>query len=405
MATKKNENFEGDGFSREGLEGELRQMPVPGAAAGLEARLLADIPAGQGGQRGWYQGRLVRVAAAAVVIIGVVGLFAWLTVGNGGASIAWADVLAEINTFQPYVCSVTVEAKEAKPTSYTRRVMHWSLTKRREVHPNGVIVVFDLGVPKTLTLVPNKKYAIEKMLDMAPTTNFDLLKLVRSMQGTAEIDELGTRKIEDRRVKGFHRLSKFNDITVWADVQTKLPVHVEIIHVGKGRKIILSKFKFDANFDESLFSVTAPKEYAVKRIEKGGLSELEKFVAETTEADLIEGLRTVATFLGGEFPDEIGLSELRGILEQCIEEKNLSESEAQDRLKAVSEEWTKAYWYTKRLRGEMKVTNFRYAGKSVKLGDANRAILWWCPEGSDTYRVVYGDLGIRNAGPDNLPEQ
>ncbi|MCK4850176.1 MAG: hypothetical protein KAT11_02435 [Phycisphaerae bacterium] len=38
----------------------------------------------------------VKYAAAAVIVIGVVGLFAWLMGGNGGASVAWAGVARRI---------------------------------------------------------------------------------------------------------------------------------------------------------------------------------------------------------------------------------------------------------------------------------------------------------------------
>ena len=85
-----------NGFSLEGLESELRQMPQPQAPAELESRLLADIPALKPRQHLWYRVPLLRAAAAAVVVTGVVGLLAWLTGGNGGASVAWGNVAQRI---------------------------------------------------------------------------------------------------------------------------------------------------------------------------------------------------------------------------------------------------------------------------------------------------------------------
>ena len=47
---------------------------------------------------------------------------------------------------------------------------------------------------------------------------------------------------------------------------------------------------------------------------------------------------------------------------------------------------------------------WHYAGKGVKLGDADKAIFWYRPEGSGTYRVIYGDLKAADVAPENLPK-
>ena len=83
-------------LSLEALETELRQMSKPAVPAGLEGKLLANMPAGKRTPRVWYRFPLVRAAAAAVVVMGALGLFAWLMGGNGGGSLAFADVLEQI---------------------------------------------------------------------------------------------------------------------------------------------------------------------------------------------------------------------------------------------------------------------------------------------------------------------
>jgi hypothetical protein len=51
----------------------------------------------------------------------------------------------------------------------------------------------------------------------------------------------------------------------------------------------------------------------------------------------------------------------------------------------------------------MKPENdWHYAGKGVKLGSANRLIFWWKPDGAKNYRVIYGDLKIRDVNPEEL---
>jgi len=52
----------------------------------------------------------------------------------------------------------------------------------------------------------------------------------------------------------------------------------------------------------------------------------------------------------------------------------------------------------------MKPENdWHYAGEGVQLGEALIPICWWRPDGSDTYRVIYGDLSIEDVAPEDVP--
>ena len=48
--------------------------------------------------------------------------------------------------------------------------------------------------------------------------------------------------------------------------------------------------------------------------------------------------------------------------------------------------------------------DWHYAGRGVQLGDGNTAIVWYRPVGSETYRVIYGDLSVEDVLPGDLPE-
>jgi len=48
--------------------------------------------------------------------------------------------------------------------------------------------------------------------------------------------------------------------------------------------------------------------------------------------------------------------------------------------------------------------SFQYAGNGVKLGEADKAIFWYQPEGSQTWRIIYGDLTVKDVAPENLPK-
>ncbi|MEJ2703397.1 MAG: hypothetical protein P8Z79_13240 [Sedimentisphaerales bacterium] len=349
--------------------------------------------------------RRTKLATAAVIIIGVfIGLH-YLTGSIDGTNVAWGDVVKQISHFRPYICTCTVEDERSPARSY--RLMRFSLTKRREIYSDGSIAVVDLAIPKRLTLYPEKKHAIELTYIGQPTSDFDLLRMVSSMQnqssGEGGIQEWGVQKIEGHVAKGFRSLGKYNDITVWADVETKLPVCMEIIHVGMGTKIILSEFKFDVDLDESLFSTTAPEGYTVEK-KQYELTNSLNLMRNATEADFIAGLRALAVFLDGEFPHEIEPGKLWTELKEYVERNNLSDSDVMERLRSVYEYWTKAYWYVISLKTEMGVSDFHYAGGGVKLGAGDKPIVWWLPKDSETYRVIYGDLRVEDVPPESLPQ-
>jgi len=358
-------------------------------SAGLEPSLWRII----------MKSQITKLGAAAVVIMAVLVGMHYLGGSFDGAGVAWADVLEQMSTFRPYTCTYTVQA-EGIPTQ-TKHLMRFSLTRRREIRSDGIILVFDLAVPKCLTLVPEKKQAIERIYDMEPRTDPDLLKLVRSMESRASgeggVQEIGVKKIEGHVAKGFRSSGKFNDITVWADVVTKLPVRVEIIHVGPGTKIIMGEFTFDVDLDKALFSTTAPDGYTVEKIDE----KVEK--RKLTEADLIEGLRVIATLLDGRFPPGVELREVQKVLREYIKQNSLSESEIKERLTSVVEKWRKAHSYIIFLKKEREIRDFHYAAEGVKLGDAGKPLIWWLPKDSESCRVIYGDLSVRDVAPEDLP--
>jgi len=48
--------------------------------------------------------------------------------------------------------------------------------------------------------------------------------------------------------------------------------------------------------------------------------------------------------------------------------------------------------------------DWHYVGKNVKLGDAESPVCWYRPEGSETYRVIYGDLSVKDVAAGDWPK-
>ena len=47
-----------------------------------------------------------------------------------------------------------------------------------------------------------------------------------------------------------------------------------------------------------------------------------------------------------------------------------------------------------------KQADWHYAGADATLGDAATPIFWYRPQGSETYRVIYADLSVRDVAPE-----
>jgi hypothetical protein len=329
------------------------------------------------------------VATAAVVVVLLVTLFP----RRGGPSLAFADMLEQIRTFRPYACTRTTQYEGKPPRSV--RLMRLSLSRRREIWPNGDVLVFDLSQQpiRTLILKPEKKLAIEESLTgTGPRSDPDLLGLLGRMRAQSA-ETLGVREIDGRTAEGFRVPDKVNGWTVWADPDTSLPLRIELRQPEIRRTIVMSDFDFGVDFDESLFSTTAPEGYAVQRVTKDGTT--------PTEQDLVEGLRALAEALDGSFPPTFESRALGDALHEHLQTKDLSPTEQQ--VQALIEKAQRARRYVDILEVFRGAENLRYVGKGVKLGDSDSPVLWWRPKGSDAYRVVYGDLSVKEIAPQELP--
>jgi len=113
---------------------------------------------------------------------------------------------------------------------------------------------------------------------------------------------------------------------------------------------------------------------------------------------LIEGLRLWANLYDGVFPPKLDMGvwqQSPDIIGAKMVEMKLSEEEiVQYALKVV-----RGILFTAGLKNE-----WVYNGYGVKLGDAETPVFWYQPEEAEMYRVIYGDLTVEEAAPEDLPE-
>jgi hypothetical protein len=206
------------------------------------------------------------------------------------------------------------------------------------------------------------------------------------------------RQIDGRKVIGYTIGNDLegNDrdrVTILADEKTGVPVQID---VEWGREtFILKNMEFDIPIPEDQVSITPPAGYKMQKTDID--------FSKLSDKDLIESLRVWATHLrdDGTFPPELLKQEF--IKQMPLFREKVGKLPIPD---AEKEKMGKYF-----IQGMMFLQtcytsqmDFHYAGAGVKLGDAGKAIFWYRPKDAKTYRVIYGDLSVKDVAEENLPK-
>ena len=343
---------------------------------------------------------ITKIAAAAVIIIAVLAGTYYFGDSINIAGTAYAEVverlqnartmtyIVESNTGIEWMPSMTMEIAFKEP-GYMRFAM-----------AGGYVSIVDSIQGKGLTIIPPKKQFIEfemsNLQNDPAKRNINVIEKLRSLPERAD-EELGTREIDGREVQGFRITEEGLINTVWIDMQTRELVLVEMEFLNApGMSGSMSNFRFDVELDDSLFNITPPDGYT--------RMEIQVDTDEVSEQNLIEFLRLWTTWVkDGRFPPTIDPTKLaKYSMEmvkngQFINEGPISEKEQYEK----SLKMTYGLMFLLKLPAD---SNWRYAGENVKFGDADTAIFWYRPEGAETYRVIYGDLSVKDVAEGDLPK-
>ncbi|KKK55483.1 hypothetical protein LCGC14_3074100, partial [marine sediment metagenome] len=255
----------------------------------------------------------------------------------------------------------------------------------------GYVSVVDIAKGESLTLIPAAKKAIlTKMLNMPEDIRkrSDMLgELKKMIQGAEE--ELGEKDIDGAKAVGYRVRTSGHEMELWVDPQTMRPVLMKINVGGDMGTATMTDFQMNPELDESLFNMEVP--------EGEGYTIEEKTMDFGVKAeDILEGLRLLAKYNGGKFPAGRMPLLSRKIIENMKEAK-VSKAE----MKAFVDTYQRTGMFFVLKMG--RDVDFRYFGEGVKLGDAARPIMWWRQEDSQTYRVLYGDLTLKDVAASDLP--
>jgi outer membrane lipoprotein-sorting protein len=359
--------------------------------------------------------KLTKIAAAAVVAVAVIVGSQFL-----GGTITFAQVIEPILNARTVVLDYVIgegpdalEMHDIVIGSRIRRTMsNMDMTKildprvRSTLSNMDTTMILDLEDGRMLTLVALGVTKIASYNDIQGTGlegTRSVLDFVRNVVSRvkdnpdADIQDLGEKEINGQKAVGFYVKGPNVDLTIWANKKTSLPIRIEFAE-GKTSTVI-KNIEFDVPLEESLVSMEVPAGYTMKDIAIHIIEvpAPDNHLSNATEEDLVESLRIWAEIiLDGAFPDAIGTDHFikqAAPLGYKLASLGLPHSEI--------EQYTKGMIFLQKFEFGGK---WGYAGKGVKLGDADKIILWYQPQGSNTYRAIYGDLKVAEVAEEDLPK-
>jgi hypothetical protein len=404
--------------------------------------LLKELPeageqksalAGPNIRRTIMRSNITKLAAAAVIIIAVlIGINQF----GGDYSNVFAQVLDQLEKAKTITWKTTfyiqVTSKDEKRTwieTETRQEAYKAPGLYREVHfdENGQITywtITDTVNMEELSVNPGKRRATLRELALAKDPRGPFVWQNELMQ-ERDLEWVGKRETETGEANIFRNSfwDKSNNrdwsYDFWIDVKTKKLVAVQVpgcdIYDPENDPVRLNpqhkdgyhkrpfchiqhEITFDADLDESLFSLEPPEDYTVETERR----------AQVTEKDMVEYLGILADYNNKTFPDQLSPFAFTN------DRINKTWDKAEDERTAAEQKLIETMDHYKMAGLNMMPTghfvedhtvkdSFRYLGKGVKLGDKDRIVCWYRLKGSNTYRAVYGDLSVRDVALEDLP--
>jgi outer membrane lipoprotein-sorting protein len=341
--------------------------------------------------------KTIKLAAAAVIIAAV--LVGINLLGGNGANAVYASVVEQLQCARTMTYSIVTHTPVESMPTLRQQMAFKEPGLMRTTTADGYITVIDWNQNKGITLWPPKREYIDfkaSNYQHDPAQDpFMVVEKLRTLPDEAD-EVLGEKEIDGRVLQGF-RITQGDMIsTVWIDPQTAQLVRVEIEYTSSpGMNSIMTDFQFNAELDDSLFSLTPAEGYT--------RMEVQADVSTVTEEDLIAYLQMWSTWTkDGTFPPTFNPIQLPKITAEMIKEGKFGEGEPiEQERQAEAMQMYRGIMFVAQLPAE---SNWRYAGENVKYGDAETPIFWYQATGSHTYRVIYGDLSIRDIAPENLPQ-
>ena len=333
---------------------------------------------------------ITRIAAvAAVIIVAALGINSIMA-----PSVTWAQVIEPILNARTVVFDLILGTDDTGTVSH--EIVVGSRMRRVMSNMPNMTMIIDMDNAQLLALDTDAKTAVYADMEgeLGDRTR-SYIKFVRQIIGQlqdGQVEELGEQVIDGQKAIAFVGRGQNEEVRIWADPETAHPIRIEA-EIGQEFSFIMKNFEFDAAVDESLMSMDVPDGYTLQKTDLD--------LGNASEEDFVESLRIWAEIIGdGTFPESIGTQSAMTqmpVLIQKVAAMQVSEEKGTE----IGMSFAKGMLFHQILEGQGA---WDYAGAGVKLGDAKTAIFWYQPQGSATYRVISGDLSVKDVAEENLPK-
>jgi outer membrane lipoprotein-sorting protein len=338
--------------------------------------------------------KMFKVAAAAVIVITSLVCLQFLT----GTS-AYAQVAAELRNAHTVVFTLITQTNQGNGETVKTDVAYKDPSWLRGTTVDGYVAVVDFTSGKMISIVPGGGYTLAEIKNFKETNtgvfSFHAIEAMKNLPAKAD-ENLGTKEIDGIVCDGYRVTQGDLTTTVWLDTKTGDLVQVEQKYTSApGMNRIIKNIKFDIVLDDSLFSLTPPAGY------KSGGFELKSDVSAEKEDTFIEFLRwwSNAT-VDGTFPPIVAGSQMAKVSMDMYQQGKFKES-AFGNANADAQRMFNGMLFVVHLPAS---SNWRYMGENVKFGTSDKVIFWYKPKASQTWRVIYGDLSVKDVNEADLPK-
>ena len=358
--------------------------------------------------------RITKLATAAVVIIAVlIGINQF-----GGsldmASVAWGDVVEKVGQIESFIFQhkMSIKGMAGVPEGTTvnlESVVYVSQGYgiRRDMHL-GEKTISIAYVPLSGTIItevipPMKKYIkasmteeqIRKMHEEINPTGMikEFISFEHTELGREIIDGVEAEGIEVDDPKFLAVMFENAKGRLWVDVETDLPVRVEVEGVSGGgvveTKIVAYEFDWNAELEPSVFEPNIPDDYALH-----GEIDLSD-----NEGAAVKGLRMFAELVSGQYPSNLDLMTASLEASKAVQAKMADDPNWDPNIPISKEDLEKTTsiqaacrFYAKLVKDDKDVV---YYGEKVTPEDADMVLLRWKISNNE-YRVIFADLTAEN---------
>jgi len=384
--------------------------------------------------------RIIKLAAAAVIVIAVLAGLPFFS-GNG-SGVALADVLERIEQTQAFMyrMKMTVTGAMMSGMPDGKKEMEGAVTISNEYGMKMEMTMTDADtgqkeMTQQMYILPDKRTAIMIMSEQKKYTrmefdddllarmkrqNNDPREMIKQIMG-CEYTELGRSVIDGIDVEGFRTTDPVSyggamenvELTLWVDVEKWLPVRTEMdfkMNEQMQMQGVIYDYQWDIQVDVGEFEPVIPEDFTAFPTEGMKMPSM-------SEEAAVEGLKFFAEIFG-QYPKKLNLMNLMQEFSTLKDSENLTDAglklkeemkqmtkdEDDEHIKKVMEMMRQVQslgmFYMTLVQDKKEPA---YYGESVGPDDADKVLMRW-KISDNQYRVIFGDLTIKNVPAEELAE-